>query len=47
MALTKADIIDDVMNENGYNRRQAIETVETLLELIKNFIFIWFISSSF
>ncbi len=35
MALTKADIIDEVMNENGYSRRQAIGTVETLLELIK------------
>ena len=35
MALTKADIINEVMNENGYSRRQAIDTVETLLELIK------------
>ena len=35
MALTKADIINDVMNENGYSRHQATDTVETLLELIK------------
>ena len=35
MALTKADIINDVMNENGYSRRQTTDTVETLLELIK------------
>ena len=35
MALTKADIITEVMNENGYSRPQATETVETLLELIK------------
>ncbi len=35
MALTKADIINEVMNENGYSRRQATDTVETLLELIK------------
>ncbi len=35
MALTKADIITEVMNENGYSRRQATDTVETLLELIK------------
>jgi len=35
MALTKADIINEVMNENGYDRRQATETVEILLELIK------------
>jgi integration host factor subunit alpha len=35
MALTKADIITEVMNENGYSRPQATETVETLLDLIK------------
>jgi integration host factor subunit alpha len=35
MALTKADIINEVVSESGYDRRQAIETVETLLELIK------------
>jgi integration host factor subunit alpha len=35
MTLTKADIITEVMNENGYSRRHATETVETLLELIK------------
>jgi integration host factor subunit alpha len=35
MALTKADIITEVMNENGYSQPQATETVETLLELIK------------
>jgi integration host factor subunit alpha len=35
MALTKADIITEVMNENGYSRPQATKTVETLLELIK------------
>ena len=35
MALTKADIINEVISENGYSRRQATETVEALLELIK------------
>ncbi len=35
MALTKVDIITEVMNENGYSRRQATDTVEALLELIK------------
>jgi len=35
MALTKADIITEVINKNGYSRTQATETVETLLELIK------------
>jgi len=38
MTLTKADIINEVMNENGYGRRQAAETVETLLELIKKIL---------
>ena len=32
MTLTKADIITEVMNENGYNRPQATETVEALLD---------------
>lgn len=35
MALTKADIITEVVSENDYDRRQATETVEILLELIK------------
>ena len=35
MTLTKAYIITEVMNENGYSRRQATDTVETLLEIIK------------
>lgn len=35
MALTKADIINEVMNGNGYGRRQATETVETILEIMK------------
>ena len=35
MALTKADIVNEVINENGYSRHQATDTVETLLELIK------------
>lgn len=36
MAFTKANLIKAVMNENGYEQRQATETVETLLEIIKN-----------
>jgi integration host factor subunit alpha len=35
MALTKADIIKEVISENGYAQRQATETVETLLEIMK------------
>ena len=33
--LTKAHIIDAVAESNGYTRKKSIETVETVLELIK------------
>ena len=33
--LTKAHIIDAVAEGNGYTRKKSIETVETVLELIK------------
>ena len=33
--LTKANIIDAVAESNGYTRKKSIETVETVLELIK------------
>lgn len=33
--LTKAHIVDAVAEANGYTRKNAIETVETVLELIK------------
>ena len=33
--LTKAHIIDAVVESNGYTRKKSIETVETVLELIK------------
>ena len=33
--LTKAQIIDTVAESNGYTRKKSIETVETVLELIK------------
>jgi integration host factor subunit alpha len=32
---TKADIIEAVQNENGCQKNQALEIVETLLEIIK------------
>jgi integration host factor subunit alpha len=35
MTLTKAQIIEEVMKRNGFTRKKSIETVETLLELIK------------
>ena len=36
--LTKAKIIDAVAESNGYTRKKSIETVETVLKLIKRFL---------
>ena len=33
--LTKADIINAVTEENGFPRKQSIEKIETLLEIMK------------
>ena len=35
ITLTKAQIIDAVADSNGYTRKKSMETVEILLELIK------------
>ena len=35
MVLTKADMAKDVMIKNGFSKKQSIETVEILIELIK------------
>ena len=35
MALTKADIIEAVASSNGFTRKKSVETVETVLEIIK------------
>ena len=35
MALTKADIIEAVASGNGFTRKKSVETVETVLEIIK------------
>jgi len=34
--LTKAHIVDAVAEANGFTRRKSVETIETLLELIKS-----------
>ena len=34
--LTKAQIVDAVIETNGFTRRKSVETIETLLELIKS-----------
>ena len=36
MTLTKAHIIENIADQNGYARNQSIELVETLLEIIKH-----------
>ena len=35
MALTKADIVDAVSSELGFSKRQSINIVDSLLEIIK------------
>lgn len=35
MALTKADIITTISNELGFSKRQSIDLVDSLLEIIK------------
>ena len=35
MALTKSDIIEKIQTEMGYQKKDAITTIEALLELIK------------
>jgi len=36
MALTKADIVDSVIDRIGFTRKKSVETVEILLEIIKS-----------
>ena len=36
--LSKAHIIDAVIEQNGYTRKKSIETVEILLALIKQYL---------
>jgi integration host factor subunit alpha len=36
MALTKSDIVERIYNDLGFEKKQAIEIVESLLELIKS-----------
>jgi len=35
MAVTKADIVETICVTNGFSKKQSIETLETLLEIIK------------
>ena len=35
MTLTKANILEAIAEQIGYTKKQSVETVETLLELIK------------
>ncbi len=36
MTLTKAKIVEEVVEQNGYPKNQSIEMIETLLEIIKS-----------
>lgn len=36
MSLTKADIVKAIEEGNGFSKKKSIETVETLLEIIKS-----------
>jgi integration host factor subunit alpha len=36
MTLTKADLIKAIAEQNGFTKKKSIETVETLLEIIKS-----------
>lgn len=36
MTLTKADIIQAVAEQNGFTKKKATDTIETLLEIMKN-----------
>ncbi len=35
MTLTKADIVESIKDQFGFTKNQSVETVETLLEIIK------------
>ena len=35
MTLTKANIVEEVAEQNGYTKNQSVNTIETLLEIIK------------
>jgi integration host factor subunit alpha len=36
MTLTKSRLIDAIAKQNGFTRKKSLETVETILELIKS-----------
>jgi integration host factor subunit alpha len=36
MTLTKAKIVEEVSEQNGYPKNQSIEMIETLLEILKS-----------
>ena len=35
MSLTKANIVEALAEQNGYTKNQSVNTIETLLEIIK------------
>jgi integration host factor subunit alpha len=35
MTLTKAQIVEEIRQQNGFSRKKSIETVEAMLEIMK------------
>jgi integration host factor subunit alpha len=35
MTLTKVQIVEEIRHQNGFSRKKSMETVETMLEIIK------------
>ena len=38
MTLTKAHIVESLAEQNGYTKKQSVNTIETLLEIIKRIL---------
>jgi integration host factor subunit alpha len=38
MALTKSHLIEAIAKQNGFTKKQSIETIETILEIIKTIL---------
>ena len=36
MTLTKSHLVDAIAEQNGFNRKKSLETVETILKIVKS-----------
>ncbi len=41
MTLTKANIVESLAEQNGYTKKQSVNMIETLLEIIKRTLRVW------